>query len=76
MSRHQLICDACRIKFPCSIAAMSTAAFVRKHDEHNYRTGLRVELVECGSPRRSTHYDLDELYSLAPKRVGPEEPLP
>ena len=75
MARHQLICDACEIKFPCGMSATGVTMFVRKHDEHNYATGLRIELVECPSPRRSKHYDLDGLHSQAPKRVGPERPL-
>lgn len=64
MPRHQLICDACKVKFPCGMSATGVTMFVHKHDEHKF-TGLRIELVEFPSPRRSKLYRLDSLHSKA-----------
>lgn len=56
------------------MGATGVTMFVPKHVEHNFHAGVRIELVEFPSPRRSNLYALVDPGN--PNRYGPENPLP
>ncbi len=53
--QHQLICDKCKVKFPCSMSAIGVSMFTKKHDGHNWG-GMRIEQNKSVKLRRSKDY--------------------